>query len=100
MVEFLVLREVRREFSRTATLDFQKAEFGLFKRLVESPLGSSLEGQKSPRTLDMPQEGTGHTLNVQELVVPMCRKMNCTGRRLAWLNRELWLGLGVKRRKK
>lgn len=72
MVEILVLREVRREFSRTATLDFQEAEFGLFRSLVESSLAGSPEGQKSPGILDMPQKGTEHTLNVQEQVVPMC----------------------------
>ncbi|KAK4829461.1 hypothetical protein QYF61_004679 [Mycteria americana] len=45
MIEFLVLGEVRRGVSRTATLDFRRADFGLFRRLVDkSPLGSSPEG--------------------------------------------------------
>lgn len=61
MVEFLVLRNVRRGFSRTSTMDLQKAELGFFRGLVEGPLGSSPEGQKSPGTLDMPQKGTGYT---------------------------------------
>ena len=34
----------------------------------------------------------------QEQAIPMCRKMNRWGRRLAWLNRELWLELKKKRR--
>jgi len=37
-------------------------------------------------------------LKAQEQAVPMCHKANQRGRRLAWLNRELLLGLGKKRR--
>jgi len=37
-------------------------------------------------------------LTAQEQAVPMCRKMNRPGRRSAWLNRELLLGLRKKRR--
>jgi len=37
-------------------------------------------------------------LKAQEQAVPMCRKMNWRGRQLAWLNRELLLGLRKKRR--
>lgn len=35
MTEFSVLREVRRVVRKTATLDFQRADFGQFRRLVE-----------------------------------------------------------------
>jgi len=34
MIEFMIPEEVRRGLSRTAALDFQRADFGLFKRLV------------------------------------------------------------------
>ncbi|GAB0188391.1 hypothetical protein GRJ2_001304400 [Grus japonensis] len=34
MIEFLILGEVRRGVSRTATLDFRRAGFGLFRTLV------------------------------------------------------------------
>ena len=34
-LEFLILGEVRRGISRTAALDFQRADFGLLRRLVE-----------------------------------------------------------------
>jgi len=37
-------------------------------------------------------------LKAQEQAVAMCHKMNWQGRRLAWLNRELLLGLRKKRR--
>lgn len=36
MTEFSILREVRREVSRTATSDFQRANSGLFRRQVEA----------------------------------------------------------------
>ncbi|GAB0183898.1 hypothetical protein GRJ2_000855100 [Grus japonensis] len=35
MIEFSILGEVRSEVSRTATLDFWRADFGLFRRLVD-----------------------------------------------------------------
>ena len=34
MIEFLIIGEVRRGVSRTATLDLQRADFGLFRRLI------------------------------------------------------------------
>lgn len=34
MIELLILRGVRRGVSRTATLDFRRADFGQFRRLV------------------------------------------------------------------
>ena len=43
--------------SRTAALDFQRADFGLFKRLADSPLRGSAEGKRSPGRLDTLQEG-------------------------------------------
>lgn len=35
IIEFLILGEVRREASRTAALDVQRADFGLFSGLVK-----------------------------------------------------------------
>ena len=37
-------------------------------------------------------------LKAQEQAVPVCRKTSRRGRRLAWLNRDLWLDLKNKRR--
>lgn len=39
-------------------------------------------------------------LTAQEHAVPMCWKMSQKGRRTAWLNRDLWLELGKKRKEK
>ena len=38
MIEFLILGEVRRGVRRSATLDFQRADFVLFRGLIDSPL--------------------------------------------------------------
>ena len=46
MVEFSILGGARRGNSKTATLDFQKADFELFRRLVEGvPWDSALESK-------------------------------------------------------
>ena len=46
MIEFLILREVRRRVSRTATLDFWRADFGLFRSLVDKvPWEAVLKGK-------------------------------------------------------
>ncbi|GAB0186634.1 hypothetical protein GRJ2_001128700 [Grus japonensis] len=70
MIEFLILGEVKRRVSRTATLDFQRADFGLFRRLVDRvPWEAVLKGKGV-------QEGwtffKKEILKVQEQVVPMC----------------------------
>ncbi|KAK4813002.1 hypothetical protein QYF61_004178 [Mycteria americana] len=96
MIEFLIHGEVARGVSKTATLDFWRADFGLFRRLVERvPWEAALKGKGV-------QEGWAffkeEVLKAQERAVPRCRKTSWQGRRLAWLNRELWLELGKKRR--
>jgi len=47
MVEFSILGRVRRGNSRTATLDFRRTDFELFRRLVGGvPWGSVLESKE------------------------------------------------------
>ncbi|KAK4827572.1 hypothetical protein QYF61_019196 [Mycteria americana] len=88
--------EVRRGVSRTAILDFQRADFGLFRRPVDRvPWEAVVKGKGV-------QEGwtffKKEILKVQEQAIPICRKMSQQGRGPAWLNRELWLELREKRR--
>ncbi|KAK4832965.1 hypothetical protein QYF61_026791 [Mycteria americana] len=95
MVEFLILREVRRGVSRTATLDFRRADFGLFRGLADRvPWEAALKSKGV-------QEGwtffKKKILKVQEQAIPMCQKTSRRGRRPAWLNRALWLELRKKR---
>ncbi|GAB0210105.1 hypothetical protein GRJ2_003476300 [Grus japonensis] len=96
MTEFSILGEVRRGISKTTTMDFRRADFGLLRTLVERvPWETVLKGKGV-------QEGWAffkkEVLKAQEQAVPTCRKTNQWGRLLTWLNRELWLGLRKKRR--
>ncbi|KAK4827767.1 hypothetical protein QYF61_021512 [Mycteria americana] len=96
MIEFLIFGEVRKGVSRTATLDFQRADFGLLRSPVDRvPWEAVLKGKGV-------QEGWAffkkEILKAQEQVVPMCRKTSWWRKRVAWLNRELWLELRKKRR--
>ncbi|KAK4807040.1 hypothetical protein QYF61_018381 [Mycteria americana] len=96
MIEFLIRGEVRRRVSKTTTVDFRRADFGLFRTLVERvPWETVLKGKGV-------QEGWAffkkEVLKAQEQAIPRCQKTNRWGRRPAWLNRELLLGLRKKRR--
>ncbi|KAK4825574.1 LOW QUALITY PROTEIN: hypothetical protein QYF61_000573 [Mycteria americana] len=96
MIEFLICGEAARGISRTATLDFQRADFGLFRRLVERvPWEAALKGKGVQEGWTFFKE---EVLKAQERAVPRCRKTSQRGRRPAWLNRELWLELRKKRR--
>ncbi|GAB0199184.1 mitochondrial enolase superfamily member 1 [Grus japonensis] len=91
MIEFSIHGEVRMGISQTTTMDFQWSVFGLLRTLVERvPWEKVLKGKGvQERWVFFKKE----VLKAQEQAVPMCRKTNHWGRRLAWLNRELWLTL-------
>ncbi|KAK4830017.1 hypothetical protein QYF61_008280 [Mycteria americana] len=96
MIEFLIRGEAARGVSRTATLDFRRADFGLFGRLVERvPWEAALMGKGVQEGWTFFKE---EVLKAQEWAVPRCRKTSWWGRRPAWLTRELWLELRKKRR--
>ncbi|KAK4829737.1 hypothetical protein QYF61_006446 [Mycteria americana] len=96
MIDFSILGEVRRGVSRTATLDFWRADFGPFRRLVERvPWEAALMGKGVQEGWTFFKE---EVLKTQEQAVPRCQKTSQRGRRPAWLNRELWLELRKKRR--
>ncbi|GAB0189054.1 hypothetical protein GRJ2_001370700 [Grus japonensis] len=95
MVEFKILRAVRRVHSKLTTLDFRRADFGLFRDLLGRLLW------------DKAQEGRGaqeiwlvfkdHLLQAQECCIPTKRKSGKNAQRPAWMNREL---LGKVKHKK
>jgi len=72
-------------------MDFRRADFGLFRMLVDRVPWEKVLKDKGVQT--------GWTffkekvLKAQEQAVPMCHKTNWQGRRMALLNRELLLGL-------
>jgi len=76
--EFSVRGEVKRRANKTTTMDFQRANFGLFRTLVERvPWKTVLKGKRI-------QEGWAffkeEVLKAQEQAVPMCHKTNRRGR--------------------
>ncbi|KAK4815431.1 hypothetical protein QYF61_002646 [Mycteria americana] len=96
MIEFLICGEAARGVSKTATLDFRRADFDLFRRLVERvPWEAALMGKGVQEGWTFFKE---EVLKAQERAVPRCRKISRRGRRPAWLTRELWLELRRKRR--
>ncbi|KAK4826884.1 hypothetical protein QYF61_012072 [Mycteria americana] len=96
MIEFLIRGEAARGVSKIATLDFRRADFGLFRRLVERvPWEAALMGKGVQEGWTFFKE---EVLKAQEWAVPRCQKTSRWGRRPAWLTRELWLELRKKRR--
>ncbi len=96
IVEFSILGDVRRITSRTAILNFKRADFDLFRTLVARvPWESLLKGkgvQEAWTLLKM------EILKAQEQAVPECCKASRRGRRPVWMNRELLLRLRKKKR--
>ena len=89
MLDFLILVEPWRGVSRTATLDFRRSDFNLFRTMVERvPWKVVLESVGA-------QEGWEYfkdvVLKMQELTIPKSGKMSCWARRPVWLSRHLWL---------
>ncbi|KAK4830538.1 hypothetical protein QYF61_011676 [Mycteria americana] len=96
MIEFLIRGEAARGVGKTATLEFRRADFGLFRRLVDRvPWEAALMGKGVQEGWTFFKE---EVLKAQERAVPRCQKTSRRGRRPAWLTRELWLELRRKRR--
>jgi len=78
MTEFSVSSKVKRGASKTTTMEFQRADFGLFRILSERvPWETVLKGKgvQAGWTFFKKQ-----VLKAQEQAVPMCRKTNRWGR--------------------
>ncbi|XP_071671879.1 synaptonemal complex protein 2 isoform X3 [Patagioenas fasciata] len=96
MVEFRVLCGRNRIASRIATLDFSRANFGLFKQLLgEIPWARLLEGKGAQDSWLVFRDCF---YQVQDQSIPTHRKSRKGARRPAWLNRELLGKLKWKRR--
>jgi len=74
MIVFSVLGEVKMGVSKTTTMDFQRADFGLFRTVFERVARERVlkgKGVQAGWTF-FKEEG----LKVQEQAVPICRKTN------------------------
>ncbi|GAB0203979.1 mitochondrial enolase superfamily member 1 [Grus japonensis] len=91
MVEFRILRAARRVRSKLSTLDFRRADFGLFRDLLgRIPWDKALEGRGAQ---DSWLIFKGHFCQAQEQCIPTKKKSSKNTKRPAWMNKEL-LGKG------
>ncbi|KAM9590815.1 uncharacterized protein ACIBXB_005869 [Morphnus guianensis] len=87
MVEFKNLRAARRAHSKLTTLDFRRADFGLFRDLLgRVPWDTALEGRGVQASWLIFKD---HLLQAQERCIPTKRKSDKTTSRPAWMNKEL-----------
>jgi len=96
MAEFRILRGGSRAISRIKTLDFSRANFGLFKELHGGiPWVRALEGRGVQERWLLFKH---HFLHAQERCIPLRTKSRKGGKRPAWLNKELLAELMWKRK--
>ena len=77
--------------SKTAILNFKRADFDLFRMLVAGvPWELLLKGKVVQEAWMLLKV---EILKAQEQAVPKCHKVSCRGRRPVWINRELLLRL-------
>ncbi|GAB0190300.1 mitochondrial enolase superfamily member 1 [Grus japonensis] len=87
MVEFKILRAARRAHSKLTTLDFRRADFGLFRDLLgRIPWDKVLEGRGAQ---DSWLIFKGHLLQAQERCIPTKRKSSKNTKRPPWMNKGL-----------
>ncbi|GAB0207656.1 mitochondrial enolase superfamily member 1 [Grus japonensis] len=95
MVEFRILRAARRVCSKLTTLEFRRADFGLFRDLLgRIPWDKALEGRGAQDSWLIFE---GHLLQAQEQCIPTKRKSSKNTKRPPWMNKEL---LGKVKQKK
>ncbi|RMB88011.1 hypothetical protein DUI87_35598 [Hirundo rustica rustica] len=96
IIEFSISGEVRRSTSKTLALYFRRADFGLFRRLIQSiPWEAALKNkgvQESWACLKT------EILRAQEQTVPVCRKVSRRGKPPAWMSKEVLEELRNKKR--
>ncbi|GAB0182166.1 hypothetical protein GRJ2_000681900 [Grus japonensis] len=87
MVEFRILRAARRARSKLTTLDFSRADFGLFRDLLgRIPWDKALEGRGAQDSWLIFKD---HLLQAQERCIPTKRKSSKNTKRPLWVNKEL-----------
>jgi len=96
MVEFRILCGGSRAISRIKTLDFKRANFGLFKELPEGILWvRTLEGKGVQECWSLFKH---HFLHAQNRCISLRKKSRNGSRRPAWMNKELLAEIRWKRK--
>jgi len=87
MVNFRILSRGSRVISRMKTLEFRRANFGLFKEpLLGIPRVMVLEGRGVQESWLLFKN---HFLHAQDRCIPLRKKSRKGGKRLAWMIKEL-----------
>ncbi|TRZ15396.1 hypothetical protein HGM15179_011710 [Zosterops borbonicus] len=96
IIEFSIIGEIRRNTNKNLTLDFQRVDFGLFRRLIQRVLWEAALKNKGV------QESwvffKTEILKAQEQSVPVCGKRSQRGKRPAWIGKEVLDELRNKKR--
>jgi len=96
MVNFRILCRGSRMISRIKTLDFRRANFGLFKDLLGGILWvRGLEGRGVQESWLLFKH---HFLHAQEQCIPLGKKSSKGGRKPAWMSKEFLAELRWKRK--
>ena len=95
LVEFTVLRDMRKLKTIVRTLNFRKASFQIFKELVSRPLSETVLRDREAEQSWQIFKDAFH--KAQELSIPQCKNSGREGTRLAWLSRDLLVKLKGKR---
>lgn len=78
IVEFKILWAVKRVCSKLTSLDFRRADFGLFSSLLDLPWDQALEEREVQESWLIL---IGHLLQAHERCIPTIRKLGKTNRR-------------------
>jgi len=96
MVEFRILHGGSRVISRIKTLDFRRANFGLFKDLLGGILWvRAFEGRGVQECWSLFKR---HFLRGQDRCIPLRKKSSNGGRRHGWTSKELLAELQWKKK--
>ncbi|KAK4810861.1 hypothetical protein QYF61_008833 [Mycteria americana] len=95
LVEFAVLRDMGQAKSIVRTLNFRKANFQLFKELVNGTPWETVLRDKGVEQSWQIFKDAFH--KAQELLIPRCRKSGKEGKRPAWLSQDMLVKLKSKR---
>ncbi|TRZ18145.1 hypothetical protein HGM15179_008964 [Zosterops borbonicus] len=96
IIQLSIFGETRRYINKTFTLDFRRADFGLFKRLIQRvPWEEALKNKEVQESWVFFKT---EFLRAQEQTVPVCRKTSRQGKRPAWMSKEVLDELRNKKR--
>ena len=95
LVEFTLLRDIRKARSTLKTQNFRKANFQLFKELLRRASWETVLRDRGAEHSSQISKDAFH--RAKDLSVPRCKKSGKEGKRLVWLSQDLLVKLKSKR---